>query len=185
MQCACCMLSCFSCVWLFVTLRTIALQAHCPWNSPGKNTGVGCHFLLQGTFLNQGSNPWLLFLLHCRWILNHWAAGGAPYNTDSVIFYLQLEEGVQHAVTWSACRGRTAWDCAHGTAGALTWEHLAFAAERAGTVPWGQVKGARGAPGRSKVYFRRGDHMKAEETSAHSWANTSLAWFRQLVWRRK
>ena len=28
-----------------------------PWDSPGKNTGVGCHFLLQGIFLNQGSNP--------------------------------------------------------------------------------------------------------------------------------
>ena len=26
----------------------------CPWNSPGKNTGVGCHFLLQGIFLTQG-----------------------------------------------------------------------------------------------------------------------------------
>ena len=33
----------------------------CPWNSPGKNTGVGCHFLLQGIFLTQGSN---LCLLH-------------------------------------------------------------------------------------------------------------------------
>ena len=30
--------------------------ALCPWNSPGKNTGVGCHFLLQGIFLSQGSN---------------------------------------------------------------------------------------------------------------------------------
>ena len=36
----------------------------CPWNSPGKNTGVGCHFLLQGIFLTQGSNPDLLCLLH-------------------------------------------------------------------------------------------------------------------------
>ena len=27
-----------------------------PWNSPGKNTGVGCHFLLQGIFSTQGSN---------------------------------------------------------------------------------------------------------------------------------
>ena len=33
------------------------------WNSPGKNTGVGCHSLLQGIFLTQGSNP---SLLHCR-----------------------------------------------------------------------------------------------------------------------
>ena len=27
------------------------------WDSPGKNTGVGCHALLQGIFLTQGSNP--------------------------------------------------------------------------------------------------------------------------------
>ena len=33
----------------------------CPWHFPGKNTGVGCHFLLQGVFLTQGSN---LHLLH-------------------------------------------------------------------------------------------------------------------------
>ena len=47
---------------LFVTLWTIATRLFCPWNYPGKNTGVGCHFLLQGTFLTQGSNP---HLLHC------------------------------------------------------------------------------------------------------------------------
>ena len=28
-----------------------------PWDSPGKNTGVGCHSLPQGIFLTQGSNP--------------------------------------------------------------------------------------------------------------------------------
>ena len=38
-----------------------------PWGSPGKNTGVDCHFLLQGIFLTQGSNPGLL---HCRQILS-------------------------------------------------------------------------------------------------------------------
>ena len=36
----------------------------CLWDSPGKNTGVGCHFLLQGIFLIQGLNPCLLCLLH-------------------------------------------------------------------------------------------------------------------------
>ena len=35
----------------------------CPWDSPGKNTGVGCHGLLQGIFPTQGSN---LDLLHCQ-----------------------------------------------------------------------------------------------------------------------
>ena len=37
-------------------------------DSPGKNTGVGCHALLQGIFPTQGSNPGLL---HCRQILYH------------------------------------------------------------------------------------------------------------------
>ena len=40
----------------------------CPWNSPGKNTGVGCHFFLQGIFLTQGLN---LGLLDCRQTLHH------------------------------------------------------------------------------------------------------------------
>ena len=36
----------------------------CPQNFPGKNTGVGCYFLLHGIFLNQGWNPWFLRILH-------------------------------------------------------------------------------------------------------------------------
>ena len=45
----------------------------CPWDFPGKNTGVDCHFLLQGIFLTHKSNSHLLSLLHCRWILYLWA----------------------------------------------------------------------------------------------------------------
>ena len=41
----------------------------CPWDSPGKNTGVGCHVLLQGIFLTQGSNPHLLHLPHSSQII--------------------------------------------------------------------------------------------------------------------
>ena len=47
----------------------------CPWNSPGKNAGGGCHALLQGIFLTQGLN---LDLLHCRqifftvWATRNW-----------------------------------------------------------------------------------------------------------------
>ena len=43
----------------------------CPWESPGKNTGVGCDALLQGIFLTQGSSLCLLCLLH-------WQAGSLP-----------------------------------------------------------------------------------------------------------
>ena len=38
----------------------------CPWNSPVKNTGLGCHFLLQRIFPTQESSPGLL---HCRQVL--------------------------------------------------------------------------------------------------------------------
>ena len=41
------LLSCLSCVRLCATPETAAHQAPRPWDSPGKNTGVGCHFLLQ------------------------------------------------------------------------------------------------------------------------------------------
>jgi len=46
-----------------------------PWNSPGQNTGVGSHFLLQGIFPTQGSNPGLL---HCRQILYQLSHQGSP-----------------------------------------------------------------------------------------------------------
>ena len=39
-----------------------------PWDFLGKNTGMGCHFLLQRIFPTQGLNPGLL---HCRQILYH------------------------------------------------------------------------------------------------------------------
>ena len=51
-------------VWLFATPRTVARRLLCPWGFQGKNTGVGCHPLLQGSFPAQGSNPSLLYLLH-------------------------------------------------------------------------------------------------------------------------
>ena len=41
----------------------------CPWDFPGKNTGGGCHFLLQGIFPTQASNPHLLCLLH--WLADY------------------------------------------------------------------------------------------------------------------
>ena len=52
----------------------------CPWDSPGKNTRVGGHFLLQEIFPTQGSNPCLLRLV--RWqvdSLPHSHQGSLPY----------------------------------------------------------------------------------------------------------
>ena len=58
-------------VWLFVTPWTVAWTVLCPWDFPGKNTGVGFHFLLQGIFPIRGSNLHLCVSCIGRWILYH------------------------------------------------------------------------------------------------------------------
>ena len=50
-------------VQLFATPRTVAHQASLPWDSPGENTGVDWHSLLQGIFPTQRLDPGLH---HCR-----------------------------------------------------------------------------------------------------------------------
>ena len=59
----------------------------CPWNSPGKNPGLGCHSLLQGIFPTQGSN---LGLPHCRQIFfYHLSHQG---NTNNVEFSIKYRD---------------------------------------------------------------------------------------------
>ena len=89
LPCQCCVLSCFSHVWLFVPqvlgflasavccyfscvwlCNPLGCRPLCPWNSPGKNTGVGCHFLLQGDLPKPGIESVLCLL--------HWQAGFLP-----------------------------------------------------------------------------------------------------------
>ena len=56
-----------------LTLRSHELQPArllCPWDFPGKNTGVGCHFILQGIFPTQALNPLLL----------HWQEDSLPLH---------------------------------------------------------------------------------------------------------
>ena len=53
----------------FAELGSAKLPCSC--DSPGKNPAVGCHALLKGIFLTQGSNPCLLHLLH-------WQMGSLP-----------------------------------------------------------------------------------------------------------
>ena len=52
-----CVLSCISCVQLFETLWTVARQAPLPWDSPGKNTRVGCHGPAPGDLPDSGIKP--------------------------------------------------------------------------------------------------------------------------------
>ena len=73
-----------SCVRLFVTPWTVPARLLCPWDSPGKNTGVDCHFLLQGIFPTQGSKPGLP---HWRWILYHLSHQGSPSTRQEIILW--------------------------------------------------------------------------------------------------
>ena len=85
-----CVICCY-CVCVFVRsvaqstlLRPHGLQSSrvlCPWDFPSKNTGVGCHFLLQGIFPTQGSN---LHLLHCRQILYYQTSPFVDITLNSI-----------------------------------------------------------------------------------------------------
>ena len=55
-------------------------------DSPGKNTGVGCHALFRGIFPTQGLN---LVLLHCRWILYHLNLQRSP-NSFCMLYSVQI-----------------------------------------------------------------------------------------------
>ena len=72
-----CMLSCFSCVWLFETLWTVTHHATLSMGFSRKEYWSGLPCLPPEDLLTQGSNPRLLHLLHFRQIL-HWATWEAP-----------------------------------------------------------------------------------------------------------
>ena len=63
-----------------------------PWDSPGKNPGVGCHccFLLQGIFPAQQLNPCLLLLLH-------WQMGSLPPSHLSIPVFCVVNSGLSQA----------------------------------------------------------------------------------------
>ena len=76
------------------SLRPLRLQPArllCTWDSPDKNTGVGCHFLLQGIFPKQGSNPCLFCLLHCQAGSLLLAPSGKPWITLYLFKLVDIE----------------------------------------------------------------------------------------------
>ena len=64
-----------------------SLPLLCPWDFPGNSTGVDCHFLLQGIFPTQGSNPGLP---HCRQTLYCLSHQGSPVSSPNQLMFLLL-----------------------------------------------------------------------------------------------
>ena len=85
--------------WLFAIPWTVAgTKLLCPWDSQGKSTGVGCHFLLQGIFPTQGSNPGLS---HCRQTLYRLNHQGSPIQTIIGSWHSRKTEPCPNHHMWS------------------------------------------------------------------------------------
>ena len=69
-----------SCQTFLRALRLSPARLLSPWNSPGKNTGVDCHFLIQGISPTLGLNPCLLHLLHWQVSFFKTKPPGKPNN---------------------------------------------------------------------------------------------------------
>ena len=89
-----------------------SLPAPCPWNSPGKNTGVGCHSLLHGTFPTQGLN---MGPLHRRQILHQVSHRGSlctwkiPGRAQKALPLHQLPDPGEELNQSDCCWGAAAW----------------------------------------------------------------------------
>ena len=70
---------------ILATPRTVPCQAPLRCDPPGKNTGGGCHFLLQGIFLTQELNQCLLL---GRWVLYPWATWEAQLYMYMYIYII-------------------------------------------------------------------------------------------------
>ena len=71
-------------------------RLHCPWDSPGKNTGVGCHFLLQGSNLG---------LPHCGQIFYHLSHQGshALHRDKTASFSFTVLTTYTHSLKLTVC----------------------------------------------------------------------------------
>ena len=77
----------------------------CPWDSPSKDAGMDCHALLQGIFQIRGSNLSFLWLLHCRWILYHWATG-KPHSYIRLVAMAPHSSTLAWKIPWTEEPGR-------------------------------------------------------------------------------
>ena len=83
----CCSFIAKMCLTLVWPRGLLPSRLLCPWDFPGRNTGVGCCFLLQGIFSTQGSN---LCLLYCRRILYQLSRLGSLYKAFQHMNYKRI-----------------------------------------------------------------------------------------------
>ena len=89
-----------------------------PWDSPGKNIGVGCHALLQGIFPTQGSKLSLLCLLY-------WQAGSLPLTSPGKPIERELEGNSERTLVPIDKTFSSLWAVVHQLC-SFHWEHVLF-----------------------------------------------------------
>ena len=82
----------------YATLWTVPTRLLCPWNSLGKNTGVGCHFLL------QGSSTWKLIKKKI-WV----SSASAALTPSTTHFTVRAQAEVQDLITIRQGLGEGQW----------------------------------------------------------------------------
>ena len=89
----------------------------CPWNFPGENTGVSCHFLLQRIFPTQGLNPCLLLCI----------AGGFLNNVPPLNLCIVVNSDKYYGEKFSMGRRRTGFSTwLSGKESACQWRRRGF-----------------------------------------------------------
>ena len=86
---------------------TVACQVPLPMEFSRQEPGVVCHFLLQGIFLTQGSNPHLLCLLHWQVDSLQLAPMGIPFVLE--LYVLVRRHAALPPHTWQARKGPYVW----------------------------------------------------------------------------
>ena len=107
-----------SCLTLLSPHELYPNRLLCPWDFPGRNTGMGCRFLLQGNFSTQGSNPGLLYL---EYIYSGISGGSEELQSIGSQSQIWLRRLSMHA-----CSGKE-FTCNEGDAGSVPG---------LGKIPW-------------------------------------------------
>ena len=147
----------------------------CPWNSLGKNTGVGCPSLLQGIILTQRLNPGLL---HCRQILYHLSHQKWGNNFNNIVYIAQW---VQFSTVTQLCPTLCdPMDCSppgssvHGIFQAWILEWVAFPFSRESSWPRDRTQVSR-IVGRHFTVWATREANKSSEHFCHPGMTYSIA----------
>ena len=120
-------------------------------DSPSKNTGMGCHVLLQGIFLTQGSNPCLLCLLHWQTDSLPLVPPGKPGINIRTLLYRKLVASlVAQRLKHLPGMGET-WVRSLGREDPLEKEMATHSSTLAWRIPWREKPGRLQSTGSQRV----------------------------------